>query len=844
MSEQQIMINEAGEEEEAEDNNNNTNTNTEMTECEAASRKERRKAAKKEKRKKKRKEMAEMARREEEARLNDPEERLRLQAEEEQEKARAEKERREFEERERKILEEWERRRAQEQREEEERRRAQEEEHQSTQNEVGYENEVVEDGWEYVEEGPPEIIWQGNEIIVKKKKIKVKKKDADQQITKEDPNRPTSNPLPPQSEAFADYKNVSVLSAQQLLENVAQETPNFGTEQDKAHCPFHLKTGACRFGSRCSRIHFYPDKSCTFLIKNMYNGPGLAWEQDEGLESTDEEVEHAYEEFYEDVHTEFLKFGEIVNFKVCRNGSSHLRGNVYVHYKSLDSAVLAYQSVNGRYFAGKQVQCEFVGVTRWKVAICGEFMKSKLQTCSRGTACNFIHCFRNPGGDYEWADWDKPPPKYWLKKMAALFSYSDEYGYDKHIERGSPRLFRNSSRTSTDDADRYHSRRSQSREIGYSRSSRNYSEDDFRSSARRWRHRIADRKWPEVLDDKQCDDTSNSREKRHSKSANVDSDSERNWLDRDRGRHSSYDSSRNRSPARRNRKLESQGVKSDRMSIHETDTDPDENMRDSLQHPRRSRRHWEKRYEIVDGGRGAGSKGDWSDEDRLKALDQSGTSTSAGQQNKVSTSPDDRCNVRGSTYDSDLTGDWSDGERDSAHIDTEQSPRSDGSEDFEDKNSKRQRAHKLKHSSIRDHLGRRNGEAEHDSGNPSNCGRNYRSSDSSSRYYSRKDTGKLEWGESEKQFPDHLKKSKRRDTDKNSDSESRIQCHEAKRSHATDYQIDEDTDKRGRWEPDIGDSAEHKEFDYRFDEATDKRGHWESDKVFLPSTRSLKENDK
>ena len=56
------------------------------------------------------------------------------------------------------------------------------------------------------------------------------------------------------------------------------------TWQDKAHCPFHLKTGACRFGQRCSRVHFYPDKACTLLIKNMYNGPGLAWEQDEGLE--------------------------------------------------------------------------------------------------------------------------------------------------------------------------------------------------------------------------------------------------------------------------------------------------------------------------------------------------------------------------------------------------------------------------------------------------------------------------------------------------------------------------------------------------------------------------------
>ena len=37
-------------------------------------------------------------------------------------------------------------------------------------------NESEEDGeWEYIEDGPAEIIWQGNEIIVKKKKVKVPK---------------------------------------------------------------------------------------------------------------------------------------------------------------------------------------------------------------------------------------------------------------------------------------------------------------------------------------------------------------------------------------------------------------------------------------------------------------------------------------------------------------------------------------------------------------------------------------------------------------------------------------------------------------------------------------------
>lgn len=244
------------------------------------SRKEKRKALKKEKRKQLRKELAEKARLEEEARLNDPEELKKIQLEEERERERVERERREFEEKERLFLEAVARKR--EEKEEEERRRALEEE-QAEKNQEDEPNE--DDDWEYVEEGPPEIIWQGNEIIVKKNRVKVKKKkDSDQHIRKEDADRPTSNPLPPQSEAFADHQNAPPISAQQLLENVAQQVPNFGTEQDKAHCPFHLKTGACRFGSRCSRVHFYPDRSCTLLMKNMYNGPGLAWEQDEGLE--------------------------------------------------------------------------------------------------------------------------------------------------------------------------------------------------------------------------------------------------------------------------------------------------------------------------------------------------------------------------------------------------------------------------------------------------------------------------------------------------------------------------------------------------------------------------------
>ncbi|XWS20688.1 hypothetical protein CRYUN_Cryun31cG0124300 [Craigia yunnanensis] len=464
------------------------------------SRKEKRKEMKKMKRKQLRKEAAEKEKEAEEARLNDPEEQKRITREEEEERKMREIALKEFEESERAWIAAMEiKRKAQEDEEEEEKKRNDLNE---DANGEQRKQEEMDDDWEYVEEeGPAEIIWQRNEIIVRKKKVRVPKGEANQKSKEEDADRPTSNPLPPQSEVFADYLNVP--SAQQVLESVAKEVPNFGTEQDKAHCPFHLKTGACRFGQRCSRVHFYPDKSCTLLIKNMYNGPGLAWEQDEGLEYTDEEVERCYEEFYEDVHTEFLKFGEIVNFKVCKNGSFHLRGNVYVHYKLLESAVLAYDSINGRYFAGKQVNCEFVNITRWKVAICGEFMKSRFKTCSHGTACNFIHCFLNPGGDYEWADWDKPPPRYWVKKMAALFGYADEAGFEKQIEQEHSGHSRNHSRRVKSDEERHHSRRSNSREmirlIGDADRSP-YNNADVQESSHSRRGKNNDRKQRKILD--------------------------------------------------------------------------------------------------------------------------------------------------------------------------------------------------------------------------------------------------------------------------------------------------------------------------------------------------------
>ncbi|XP_059313492.1 zinc finger CCCH domain-containing protein 5 isoform X1 [Lycium ferocissimum] len=622
-------------------------------------RKEKRKLTKKEKRKQKRKELAEKAREEEEAKLNDPDELRRIQLEEEKEKDRLERERREFEERERLFLEALARKK-----EEEERRRVEYEEEKAKQSQVALENEADgDDEWEYVEDGPPEIIWQGNEIIVKRNKVKVKKKDPDPVIVKEDPNRPTSNPLPPQSEVFADFKNASSLSAQQLLENVAVQTPNFGTEQDKAHCPFHLKTGACRFGSRCSRVHFYPDKSCTLLMKNMYCGPGFAWEQDEGLEYTDEEVESSFEEFYEDVHTEFLKFGEIINFKVCRNSSSHLRGNVYVHYKDIDSAVLAYHSINGRYFAGKQITCEFVSVTKWKVAICGEFMKSKLKSCSRGTACNFIHCFRNPGGDYEWADLDKPPPRYWLTKMAALFGYADESVYDRRLERKNSERVLNSHKMLAADSDRHRSimsdsreRRSRSRE---NRSSRIHDEDyDVHKRTHQERGDCTDRKRRKILEKKRHEEPRQHEEETNQHGKNRYHSSESDWdlSDREKEGVRRHYRTRKRSRNHHNEKMGRQHRNGDiKKVVSDFDSGDDLPEKSRYRDAGSGNRERGLRYRKED--HSTASSGEWLDEKRDRNLHHKKRRSRSRRHYSVTSSPD-HWDKRSGSHDSNTTGGW------------------------------------------------------------------------------------------------------------------------------------------------------------------------------------------
>ncbi|XP_070388747.1 U2 small nuclear ribonucleoprotein auxiliary factor 35 kDa subunit-related protein 2-like isoform X4 [Dermacentor albipictus] len=72
-----------------------------------------------------------------------------------------------------------------------------------------------------------------------------------------------------------------------------------------------------------------------------------------------------------------------------------------------EEARRALTMLNGRWYAGRPVSCEFSPVDRWKTAVCGLFFR---RACPKGRGCNFLHVFRNPT-DECWHESRSPPPQ-------------------------------------------------------------------------------------------------------------------------------------------------------------------------------------------------------------------------------------------------------------------------------------------------------------------------------------------------------------------------------------------------------------------------------------------------
>jgi len=271
----------------------------------------------------------------------------------------------------------------------------------------------------------------------------------------------------------------------------------YGTEKDPNNCAFYLKTGACRFGDRCSRQHPRPSSSQTLLIPNMFQDVRLTEvmldekDQDVELEFDEDELYSNFKSFYKDVLDEFKSVGRVYQFKVCCNFEPHLRGNVYIQYRSEEEALSAFAKFNGRWYGGKQLSVQFSPVSKWKSAICGTFARNK---CPKGKNCNFLHVFKNPNNEFRDADRDFDSRRSPMRG-SSRHSEKEWWGSTRELERRWDRAESESSdrsrysRSYRDTNYRSHRRPRRSRPHGRSRSrsrsrSRERSPSHNRSSSR------------------------------------------------------------------------------------------------------------------------------------------------------------------------------------------------------------------------------------------------------------------------------------------------------------------------------------------------------------------------
>lgn len=63
-------------------------------------------------------------------------------------------------------------------------------------------------------------------------------------------------------------------------------------------------------------------------------------------------------------------------------------GSVYAKFRDEDAAARAMASLQGRFYAGRPINCEFSPVTDFREATCRQYEEN---TCTRGGYCNFMH---------------------------------------------------------------------------------------------------------------------------------------------------------------------------------------------------------------------------------------------------------------------------------------------------------------------------------------------------------------------------------------------------------------------------------------------------------------------
>lgn len=177
-----------------------------------------------------------------------------------------------------------------------------------------------------------------------------------------------------------------------------------------------------------------------------------------------------------------------------------------------------------------------------------------------------------------------------------------------------------------------------------------------------------DTKGSEIFDERECEEGRHSKSHQHGKKRHYDIESDRDWLDRDKDANVYRDSTRKSSNSRHSRRSLSHDYR-ETLRDRILDTVFDADLSDMKAHRERHLEHREKIFGKHKVSSGTANSSDYNKDESTST----GSSRDLSQENRDSASSEERLHRRRRIYDSDCTGDWSDGMIESRHGHTRKS---------------------------------------------------------------------------------------------------------------------------------------------------------------------------
>lgn len=149
-------------------------------------------------------------------------------------------------------------------------------------------------------------------------------------------------------------------------------------------CAFYERTGTCRYGAGCSKLHRAAAGSSAVMVSNLYFHPPL-----QGAPLSEAETQAFFDTVYQDWFMECsLNYGWVTDLMFCANVADHLLGNIYVSFKSPLSAQRCAEGLQSKNYAGRDIIADLCPVKHFGSAACREHGEG---CCPRGPSCNLVH---------------------------------------------------------------------------------------------------------------------------------------------------------------------------------------------------------------------------------------------------------------------------------------------------------------------------------------------------------------------------------------------------------------------------------------------------------------------